>query len=299
MVMKQETDLGKRFTELIGIMARLRGKEGCPWDREQTHLSLKPFLLEETYELLEAIEGEDSREMEEELGDLLLQILFHCQIASEQGRFTADRVLSLLQDKLIRRHPHVFSDGHLPDSQSVLRQWVKAKAQEGGNKDTPSLLGKLPKGMPALARSQRLGERASHLGFDWPETNQVWVKVEEELKELQVAIASGKKPQMKEELGDLLFSLVNLCRFLDIEAEEALHQSLNRFVDRFHYIEKQIRRRGKELTESSFEEMDSLWEEAKVKTSHGVTSGSPKRVGTNRISGPRKKKAVRKGPAKP
>lgn len=296
--MKQEKDVGKRFTELIGIMARLRGKEGCPWDREQTHLSLQPFLLEETYELLEAIEGEDSKAMAEELGDLLLQILFHCQIASEQGRFTADRVLSLLREKLIRRHPHVFSDGHLPDSQSVLHYWVKAKAQEEGTKRSPSLLGKLPKGMPALARSQRLGERASHLGFDWPETNQVWVKVEEELKELQGAIASGKKTQIKAELGDLLFSLVNVCRFLDIEAEEALHQSLNRFVDRFHYIERTIRRRGRTLDESSFEEMDSLWEEAKEKTTPSVKSGTPKRPGTNRISRPRRNRAVRKGPAK-
>ncbi len=289
--MEQETGAGQSFTELIQIMARLRGENGCPWDKEQTHLSLKPFLLEETYELLEAIEGADSREMEEELGDLLLQILFHCQIASEEGLFNAEKVLSCLREKLIRRHPHVFSDHHLPDSNSVLRYWVKAKAQEKGPDEGPSLLGRLPKGMPALARAQRVGERTSHLGFDWSETKQVWEKIEEEMGELQSAISSRDKSSITMEMGDLLFSLVNLCRFFEIEAEEALHQSLNRFAERFLYIEQKIRQKGKTLAEIPFEEMDALWEEAKKTTA----PAAKKERGTSRTATLRRKRPVRKG----
>ena len=261
--MKKKPDAGKRFTELTGIMARLRGDDGCPWDKEQTHTSLKRFLLEETYELLEAIEKNQTEEMEEELGDLLLQILFHCQIASEQGRFNSERVLSRLKDKLIRRHPHVFSDHHLPDSEAVLRHWVRAKAREKGTDGESHSLGNLPKAMPALARAQRAGERASHFGLDWPGPDQVWVKIEEELGELKSVASSRHKGPIAEEMGDVFFSLVNLCRFLDIEAEESLSQCINRFAQRFSYIEKQLQERGRSFAETSLEELDVIWEEAK------------------------------------
>jgi tetrapyrrole methylase family protein/MazG family protein len=261
--MKKKPDAGKRFTELTGIMARLRGDDGCPWDKEQTHTSLKRFLLEETYELLEAIEKNQTEEMEEELGDLLLQILFHCQIASEQGRFNSERVLSRLKDKLIRRHPHVFSDHHLPDSKAVLQHWVRAKAKEKGTDGESHSLGNLPKAMPALARAQRAGERASHFGLDWPGPDQVWVKIEEELGELKSAASSRHKGRIAEEMGDVFFSLVNLCRFLDIEAEESLSQCINRFAQRFSYIEKQLQQRGRSFAETSMEELDVIWEEAK------------------------------------
>ena len=265
--MKKKQDAGKRFTELTGIMARLRGDDGCPWDKEQTHTSLKRFLLEETYELLEAIDGDQSKEMEEELGDLMLQILFHCQIASERGRFNAEQVLSRLKEKLIRRHPHVFSDHHLPNSEAVLRHWVRAKTKEKATDGNTHSLGDLPKAMPALARAQRTGERASHFGLDWPGPNQVWSKVEEELGELKTVISSRHKNRITEEMGDLFFSLVNLCRFLDIEAEESLTQCVNRFAQRFTYIERQLQERGKTFAETSLEELDVIWEEAKKRLS--------------------------------
>ncbi|MFQ5850417.1 MAG: nucleoside triphosphate pyrophosphohydrolase [Candidatus Binatia bacterium] len=264
--MENTTGAGKSFSELTAVMARLRGEQGCPWDKEQTHASLKPFLLEETYELLDAIERADPKEMEEELGDLLHQILFHCQIASEQGHFSAEQVLSCLKEKLVRRHPHVFSDRNLPNSDAVLQHWVKAKAKERGTEKAASSLGELAKAMPALARAQRMGERASYFGFDWPGPHQMWGKIDEEYGELKEAVSSGNKGRVREEMGDLLFSLVNLCRFLGIEAEESLAQTVDRFLKRFAYIERQIREKGRTLAETSLEEMDSLWDEAKKKT---------------------------------
>jgi len=264
--MKKATTTGEGFNELTALMGRLRGEQGCPWDREQTHASLKSFLLEETYELLEAIEGGDPKEMEEELGDLLHQILFHCQIASEQGHFSAEQVITSLKEKLIRRHPHVFSDHSLPDSEAVLQYWVKAKAKEKGTEKGSSSLGKLPLAMPALARAQRIGERASHLGFDWPGPKQAWDKIEEELSELKSAVSSENHARVGEEIGDLLFSVVNLCRFLKVEAEEVLAQTVTRFVWRFAYMESRLRENGKSLADTSLEEMDSLWEEAKNQT---------------------------------
>jgi len=285
--MKKKQDAGKRFSELTGIMARLRGDDGCPWDKEQTHTSLKKFLLEETYELLEAIEKNQTEEMEEELGDLLLQILFHCQIASEQGRFNAEQVLLRLKDKLIRRHPHVFSDHHLPDSEAVLQHWVRAKAKEKGTDGGTHPLGDLPKAMPALARGQRVGERASHLGLDWAGPDQVWVKIEEELGELKSVASSHHKGRIAEEMGDVFFSLVNLCRFLDIEAEESLTQCVNRFAQRFSYIQKQLQERGKSFAETSPAELDGIWEEAKKRL-------SKKNLGSPHSSKP----AIKKRPTK-
>lgn len=254
--------------EVIAIVTELRGEQGCPWDREQTHVSLKPALLEETYELLEAIEKGDPKELEEELGDLLLQVVFHSQIAAEKGHFTLGEVVSRLKEKLIRRHPHVFEDRIPADTQAVLRQRASIKAQEKGSAKSGSSLGNIPRAMPSLARAQRITERASYVGFDWPATEQVWDKVEEELRELKMASSSENKRRTSEEMGDLFFSLVNLARFYEIEAEDSLAEAVDRFLKRFSHIETRLRERGKTLAEASLEEMDSLWEEAKKMERH-------------------------------
>lgn len=253
--------VGESFSELIGIMARLRGDQGCPWDKKQTHLSLKPALLEEAYELLEAIDGGDPEALQDELADLLHQVIFHCQIAREKGQFSIEEILARLKDKMVRRHPHVFSERALPDSEAVLRQRAEIKAKEMG--PAAGSMGTLPKSMPALARAQRITERASHLGFDWPGPEQVWGKIEEELGELRSVLPSHDNSRFGEEMGDLLFSLVNLCRFFHIEAEETLAQTTNRFLKRFAHIEATLHKGGKSLADASLAEMDALWEEAK------------------------------------
>lgn len=261
---EKRSEAGEGIGELVSLVARLRAEDGCPWDKEQTHLSLKPALLEETYELLEAIEKGDAKELIEELGDLLLQVIFHSQIAAEAGRFTIRDVISGLKDKLVRRHPHVFADPTVTDVEAVLRQRADIKATEKSRSGSPTTsLGELPRAMPALARAQRITERASALGFDWPRIEPVWEKVEEELAELKSACASGDKQRFREEAGDLLFALVNLSRFLNLQAEEALALASDRFVERFAHIENRLRQKGKTPTEASLEEMDALWDEAK------------------------------------
>ena len=255
----------EKFSELLNVMAQLRSENGCPWDKEQTHTSLKPCLLEETYELLDVLDGGDPQKLREELGDVLLQVVFHSQIATEEGRFTAKDVITQLTDKLIRRHPYVFAGEPIPqNTASVLKQRLQIKASEKRAGESKSALGNVPKAMPALARAQSITRRAGHLGFDWPEIEPVWDRVEEEIKELKSATASGDKNRTGEELGDLLFSLVNLARFLDIEAEDALAQTIDRFTRRFHHIETRLREADKSFEQSSLEEMDRFWEEAKT-----------------------------------
>ncbi|MFQ5681825.1 MAG: nucleoside triphosphate pyrophosphohydrolase [Candidatus Binatia bacterium] len=261
--MAKENKIGEGFGDLVEVMARLRGKQGCPWDKEQTHISLKPFLLEETYELLDTIESGNSKELAEELGDVLHQIVFHCQIATEKGQFTAEEVVGNLVAKMKRRHPHVFSDRRLSDPEAVLQEWARVKAEENRTQKSASALGNLPRAMPALARAQTLTERASLLGFDWPDIDQVLDKLDEEFFELKTAISSSDKDRISEEIGDVLFSLVNLCRFINLNAEDALTSCIDRFLGRFSHIEKRIRERGGTLRDASLEEMDSLWEEAK------------------------------------
>jgi tetrapyrrole methylase family protein/MazG family protein len=256
--------VGEKFSELLELMAQLRGENGCPWDREQTHQSLKAFLLEEAHELLDALTGNDPAKIAEELSDLLHQIVFHCQIGTENGTFTTDQVISNLAAKLVRRHPHVFGGDALPDADAVTKQWAEIKAQEklAGTKN--SALGSLPKSMPALARAQTISERAARVGFDWPNIEPVWQKVEEELSELKTACASGDRQRSGEELGDVFFSLVNLARFLGVQAEEVASQTTDRFIERFNYVEDQLRQAGKTSSQSSLEEMDRLWDEAKA-----------------------------------
>lgn len=255
---------GETFAKLLDVMAQLRGDNGCPWDKEQSHKSLKPFLLEESHELLDALDEGDPVRIREELGDLLHQIIFHCQMAAEIGAFTAEDVVRGLKDKMIRRHPHVFSGDLLPDSHTVLKQWAKIKSTEPDGPGLKSALGNLPRSMPALARAQAITERAAQVGFDWPDIEPVWRKFEEELAELKTACSSGDKQRMGEELGDLFFSLVNLSRFLELQSEDVLAQATERFIKRFNYIETRLHEAGKSPAASSLEVMDGLWNEAKA-----------------------------------
>lgn len=255
----------EKFTELLAVMAQLRSDAGCPWDKEQTHLTLKPCLLEETYELLDALDDGDARKLKEELGDVLLQVIFHAQIASENGQFTIKDVIVLLIDKLVRRHPYVFAGEPLPeDPATALKQRAQIKANEKKHGEFNSALGNVAKAMPALARAQAISRRAAHLGFEWPTIEQVWQKVAEEMSELQEAAASGDRGHTGEELGDLLFTMVNIARFLEVEAEEVLAQTVNRFTRRFHHIEARLRQANRGFEQSSIEEMDRYWAEAKI-----------------------------------
>lgn len=255
----------QKFTELLDVMARLRSESGCPWDKEQTHLSLKPCLLEETYELLDALDDGDTKKLKEELGDVLLQVIFHAQIAKEAGSFTIKDVIEMLTDKLVRRHPYVFAGEPLPeDPAAALKQRAQIKANEKKEDEIKSALGNVPKAMPALARAQSISRRAAHLGFEWPNIDQVWAKVDEEMRELKEAAASGDKNHTGEELGDLLFTMVNIARFLEVESEEVLAQTVNRFTRRFHHIEARLRQANKAFDQSTIDEMDRYWEEAKT-----------------------------------
>ena len=262
--MANDREVETKFGELLDVMARLRSENGCPWDKEQTHASLKPCLLEETYELLDALEDRDPKKLKEELGDVLLQVVFHSQIAKEEGSFIVKDVIAQLTEKLIRRHPYVFAGEPLPeDPTAVLRQRMQIKASEKSESEAQSALGNVPKAMPSLARAQSISRRAAHLGFEWPHIDQVWEKVEEEILELKEATASGNKTRIGEELGDLLFTMVNIARFLDVEAEESLAKTVDRFTRRFHHIEERLKAANKSFEESSIEEMDRFWEEAK------------------------------------
>jgi MazG family protein len=249
---------------LLGIMERLRGPDGCPWDREQTLETLRPYVLEETYEVLEAIESGDSREHREELGDLLLQIVFQAQLAKEQGTFDFADVATAISDKLVSRHPHVFGDVEVRDAEAVLKQWAELKKKEkqakGGGK---SVLEGVPREMPALARAERLTEKASRVGFDWPDAAGARAKVDEELRELDEAAAGGDPRRIEDELGDVLFALANLSRKLAVPPEEALRRAVGRFIQRFEFVESELERKGVPHGRATLEEMDALWDQAK------------------------------------
>lgn len=252
-----------RFEQAMGIMRRLRGPGGCPWDAEQSHDSLKRYLIEECYEVIEAIDKQDDTLLREELGDLLLQPLFHAAIAEERGAFTIDDVLATLADKLIRRHPHVFADQEIRTSEEQVANWEKIKKEEKGEERRSALAG-VPPQMPALMKAQKITEKAARVGFDWEHTDQVYAKVLEELHELEATMVSRDQERMEAELGDLLFAIVNLGRFLAINPEEALRKTINRFETRFGHIEETLHSRGVNLKDASLEEMDRLWNEAKT-----------------------------------
>jgi tetrapyrrole methylase family protein/MazG family protein len=254
---------GPRFERLVQIMATLRAPGGCPWDREQTRESLKAFLIEEAYEVLEALDHGGKEKLQEELGDLLLQVVFHAQVSAELGEFSMEDVLEHVTDKLVRRHPHVFGESQAETPAEALSNWERLKQFERGGVQEASALSGVPKTLPALLQAQRLQDKAARVGFDWGETAQVLQKVDEELAELKTAMA--REPEAVEaEMGDLLFTLVNLARFLHLNPEEALRKCTDKFTRRFRHVETAIAAQGKSLTESSLEEMDALWEEAKV-----------------------------------
>ncbi len=244
------------------IMRQLRAPGGCPWDAEQTHDSLKRYLLEESYEVIEAIDADDDALLKEELGDLILQPVFHAAVAEERGAFTMDEVLDAINEKLVRRHPHVFGDQVIESSAAQVENWEKIKKGEKGDERKSALSG-IPPHLPALMKAHKITEKAARVGFDWEHTDQVFAKVMEELHEFQEAMAAGDQQEMESELGDLLFAIVNLGRFLAIDPEEALRKTIQRFTRRFTHIEDTLHGRGERLQDTSLEEMDKLWEEAK------------------------------------
>ncbi|RUA09076.1 MAG: nucleoside triphosphate pyrophosphohydrolase [Fusobacteria bacterium] len=249
----------KEFYKLVEIMKKLRAPNGCPWDREQTIESLKPYLLEETYETLEAMDigGE---ELKGELGDLLLNIIFQAQIKEEEGEFTIDDVAKKVSEKLIRRHPHIFSNVTVSGSEEVKKNWDEIKKQEKEHKNRSSVLDGIPKVYPPLAKAYKLQNKAAKVGFDWEDESGAFEKLEEELQELQEAYEKNDRENIKEELGDIVFTLVNIARKLDIDIVDAVMQTNNKFEKRFRYVEKNCN-----LKESTLEEMENLWDEAKIK----------------------------------
>jgi tetrapyrrole methylase family protein/MazG family protein len=260
---------GAMETELSGVkrlyevMRQLRAPGGCPWDREQTLQTLKPCLLEETYELLEAMDGTDLALHVEELGDVLLQVVFQCAIREEEGLFTLDDVAKALAEKLIRRHPHVFGDAVADSSGQVLRNWEAIKQTEKGKAADRSAIDGVPASLPALLKAQRVQAKASRVGFDWEDASGATEKIAEELQELREAVASGDKQKLTEEAGDLLFSVVNYCRFLDVDAESALEGTNKKFSRRFREVERRVREQGRNLKACTLAEMDAIWDNVK------------------------------------
>ncbi len=256
--------VGKAFEGVLEVVKKLRGPNGCPWDRKQTPQTLKKYLIEEAYEAYEAIERESPEEVKEELGDLLFLILMIAYIYEEKGVFSVEQLLEASKAKMIRRHPHVFGEERVRDAEEVLKQWKKIKEQEGKTKGASSL-GELPKSLPALQKAFRIGERAERVGFDWSNPQEVLTKLEEEMEELKEALKSGSLNHIKEEIGDFLFTVANLSRKLGINPEEALRHSLDKFCERFFEMERYFRSMGKDLSSVTLEEMDAVWERLKKK----------------------------------
>ncbi|MGE5581157.1 MAG: nucleoside triphosphate pyrophosphohydrolase [Bacillota bacterium] len=260
----------KNLERLVEIMKILRSEKGCPWDREQTHQSLKPYAVEETYEVLEAIDLGSTEKLKEELGDLLLQVVFHAQLASEQHKFTIDDVIDGISEKLIRRHPHVFGETEVAGVAGVLENWEKIKQREKPEERRSAIDG-IPKDLPALLKAEKLQHKAAQVGFDWGNLEGPLNKAKEEFGEFEAVLNSKKTPlkgsyewdRLEDELGDILFSLVNVARFLDINPELALGRTIAKFIRRFHYMETEAAKEGRLLNEMTLEEMDKLWERAK------------------------------------
>lgn len=246
-----------KFNEFVSIVKRLR-KE-CPWDREQTNDSIKANTIEEAYEVVEAIDNKDYKELKKELGDLLLHVVFHTVIAEEQNHFTIDDVISSIETKLIRRHPHVFGDVKLNDADTVKKNWEEIKLREGRE----SVLDGVPNSLPSLQRAHRLQEKASKVGFDWVKKEDVWKKVIEEIEEMRKSEESESKENLEKEVGDVFFAMVNYARFLGINPENALRRTIDKFTNRFNYVQKKVKETGKAINESTLEEMDKFWNESK------------------------------------
>ena len=251
----------KSFTNLLNIVRELRGPDGCPWDKEQTHESLLPYFLEEAYEVIEGVEAGDMNSLKEELGDVLLHVVFQADIAQNNSEFTIEDSLNHVNKKLVRRHPHVFGDKKADAAFHAKQNWESAKHKE---KKRKSRLDGVPETLPALTRAQRIQEKASYTGFDWKKIEQVWEKIHEEIQELKEAQSNGNKYHIEEEIGDVIFSIVNLARFLNISAESALRKSNKRFEKRFKFIEESCEKQGRSVDGLSLSEQDDLWEKAKL-----------------------------------
>jgi MazG family protein len=255
--------------KLVDLVERLRGDDGCPWDKEQTRETLKPMLVEEAYEVLDALDGTDPGVLKEELGDLLFQVIFHAQIAGERGEFALADVIDRLHEKMVRRHPHVFGTADLKTAEDVLRNWEDIKAAERGTTSSSdpasekSILDGIPSRLPALHEAYQITAKASRVGFDWNRLEDILAKLKEEAEELLAARDRSDPAQVAGEVGDLLFVVVNVARFLGIDPETALRRSNRKFIRRFRYVEARIKEQGRELKNATLAEMDALWEQAK------------------------------------
>jgi MazG family protein len=253
----------RSFDELVQLMTTLRGPNGCPWDRKQTLGSLKPFIVEEAYEVIDAIDRDDRRGLAEELGDLLLQVVFVAEITRGEGSFDVYDAITAIHDKLVRRHPHVFGDVVAKDAEQVLVNWEKLKNEER-KAENKSVLDGVPQSLPALLKASRLTEKAARVGFDWRRTSDVFEKLEEETRELRAAVDGGDEGMIQDEIGDLLFTIANIARKLDVNAEEALQAANRKFIRRFTSMERSVRERGRNLDQLTLQQMDELWNEAKA-----------------------------------
>ena len=258
--MIDNTKTSKLFLDLVNIVEKLRSPEGCPWDKEQTHESLLPYFLEEAYEVIESVELKDWETLKEELGDVLLHILLQAKIADETNKFNIADSLEVINNKLVNRHPHVFGDDNIDASVEAKQNWEDIKHVE---KKRKSRLDGVPNKLPALVRAQRLQEKASYAGFDWDNIDDAWEKLNEELNELKSAQEKRDIENIKEEIGDVLFSVVNLSRFFDIPAEDMLRKTNRKFITRFQAIERELKEKGKKLEDSTLEEMEKIWEKSK------------------------------------
>ena len=263
-VSKNPEAISRQVTRLIEIIDILRAPNGCPWDREQTPETVKKYILEECYELADAIDSNDPDEACEELGDIFFMLLFIGRMYEENGDFEIARSLKLIEEKMIRRHPHIFSDVKVNSTRDVTANWQKIKAGEAKKKGKrQSVLGNLPRALPALQRAFRVGERASRVDFDWKKAEELWPKIEEEITELKQAVEGGKHEKIEEEIGDLLFTVANLSRKLDINPEEALHSAVKKFESRFKKMERILEEQGTHVISATFEQMDHAWEKVK------------------------------------
>jgi MazG family protein len=263
--MPADSNTGEKFQKLVEIMGRLRAPGGCPWDREQTFDTIKPFTLEETYEVLDAIDRRDWPDLAEELGDFMLQAVFYAQMASEQDLFTIGDALDAINSKLIRRHPHVFGDQSAETAGDVKRIWgdVKAAEKKEKGREDHGLLSSVPRALPALVEAQQIASRAAAVGFDWENSTQVVEKLHEELAELHEAQLNASQDELENEIGDLLFVIVNLARFMKVDPEQALRRTNAKFRRRFGFIENKLAEAGKTLADSNIDEMEALWQQAK------------------------------------
>ena len=251
------------FDRLVDVVAMLRSKNGCPWDLAQTHESLKADLIEEAYELIEAIDAKVPKKICDELGDLLMQVMLHSQIATDRNEFGVDEVIENLTEKLVRRHPHVFGSVVATDENEVLENWEEIKRGEDGNKDRKSSLDGIPHSLPSLQRAEKIQKKASRAGFDWDTTEDVLPKLQEEIDEIEESIRNDDITEIEMEIGDLLFSVVNLCRFLNVQPEEALRKSTRKFADRFQRMETTLERTNKTFKDYNLSTLDQIWEQVK------------------------------------